>query len=707
MDYILWLKRNSLLLINLCVIGLMLWLTISFLALAIAEREQAVNLSLSIDSQYATYSATAAHLDQHVNAHSPKLSSDAIRTLFSAVDRQTARVTADQHSLSSIDQILALQTKLHDAIPQQQLTGLRRALVLSTLTSLSNALRYLPDKDAATVSGFQELLVELTQLRAQLAIGSSSDSAQAVMQERTDRIDLISTRVGLFSIVPIAHAADFTKALASMDELALAARLQLDELALAQFSVAKRNFAIDVGLLFMCFLITTTTILLNRRIKRLAYTDSLTGLENRLSLEHWLLKPFDINALTRNKQAMIFLDLNRFKAVNDTYGHEIGDDLLKVVGQRIKKVSPANAIVARIGGDEFGVLLREIDNEEQAMLQANTLVEAISKDINISGHIVSVGASAGVSICPDDCVCGLELLKNADMAMYNCKGDDTEGAFRYTPEMEQTYQHRLDLEHDLKSALDNDEFVLHYQPNVSINTGLVVGVEALLRWVHPEKGTLAAVEIIAMAEQLGLISEIDAWVVDTAVHQIAEFQRTQQSALRVAVNISSMQFSDQRFVELVNQSIESSGLGHQSLELELKEHLLMHDVQRAIAVVAELNSSGVNITIDDFGTGYSSLQYLPQLALTSLKIDSKFIAALDDVHAADSVANSIVHLAHLHSFETLAEKVETQTQIDKLHELGVNRLQGNYYSVPVPFDELGDVIARVEGRAIRDQGKAA
>jgi len=455
---------------------------------------------------------------------------------------------------------------------------------------------------------------------------------------------------------------------------------------------ATKNLIIDIFLVFVCLVVTVASVLINRRIKRHAYHDALTGLANRLCFES-VLKNSGSSATSRH--AVLFLDLNRFKAINDNYGHAVGDKLLIEVARRLTAQIRSTDLLARLGGDEFAVLMNNVTSSEVVEALALCLVEAIEQVVTIQNINLKVGASIGISIAPDDCEGGIDLLRNADVAMYYTKTNNHGKVFRFNQKIAKDYQNRLILEQDLKKGIENKEFHLVYQPKVCTLTGCVKSVEALVRWSHPTRGLVSPGEFVPVAEETGLMGVIGFWVLREACREVAALQKNGLPDLQVAVNISAQQFGDENFMNRVVGSIESQGISCSSLSLEVTESIVMTDVARVIEMLKSLQKIGIHIAVDDFGTGYSSLQYLQELPLNTLKIDRAFILALDNNDPNCSVANSIVQMATLFNLETVAEGVETVEQESKVRALGVDHIQGYYYSKPVLAKELPAVVAKI------------
>ena len=785
-----WSVRGNLMLVNLIVIGLVVWLTISFLSLAISQREQAAKFGLSVKTQTAIFDSTSAFSAERNEFQLSLLSVSArddtqIENLKSRVAQSRSASSALQVAVQN--QIREAETFKHIPATKSQLEGLisllysklseidtyrnlafkdlslsledRNQATADTLFDLHNAiiklsvrlmrkLQYLPEAKASSVAYFNVLLFDLTTINKNLTLKNAilnklllddrhnTAIARAQLQTLNSKIDqqlldlsahaqasLDNTNLHQKTLslekfynkeyrpVDLTVLGDSPLSQTSVDKsgwetsqnsIEKIIQSIFDEgsfhtklLAKKESERATRNLVIDVFLTLLCGLITVTSVLLNRRIKQLAYNDKLTGLPNRINFESAVLGASESTAQKNKKQAIIFIDLDRFKAINDNYGHAIGDELIKVVATRLQEECCSGELLARLGGDEFGVFINEVKSIEAVEALATRLLDIIKQDITIKELNLRVGASAGFSISPDDCPSGTDLLRNADIAMYHSKANKLEVVYRFNNTIATDYQHRLELELDLKRALERNEFTLCYQPKVCTSSGRVKGVEALLRWQHKERGFISPAEFIPIAEDIGLMGKLGNWVLNTAIKEIAELQRNEDYPLQVAVNISAQQFGDKKFLETVHEAVSTHGFSNYDLELEVTESLVMYDVKRVISLLSSLKSSGIRIAIDDFGTGYSSLQYLQELPLDTLKIDRAFILALDDSDPADSVANSIVQLATLFNLETVAEGVETDAQDYKIRSLGVDHIQGYRYSKPVPITELSQVISDI------------
>lgn len=425
-----------------------------------------------------------------------------------------------------------------------------------------------------------------------------------------------------------------------------------------------------------------------KRLVQLANYDSLTGLPNRTLFRDRLMHA--VAQAHRNNQlvALLFLDLDRFKFINDSLGHHAGDELLKGVSQRLLGNARDMDTVARLGGDEFTVILEGITNTEDATTVARKILEVMARPFNLDGHEVFVSPSIGIAIFPVDGQDIDELLKNADTAMYRAKEQGRNNYQFYTADMNAKAVEHLIMESSLRHALERDEFVLHYQPQIDLHSREITGVEVLLRWNHPELGLLYPNQFLSLAEDTGLIVSIGEWVLNTACAQAAQWQQNKLPLMRIAVNLSASQFRVNSLVETVAQALENSGLDACSLELEITEGFLMHDVEPAIEKLRELGRLGVQLAIDDFGTGYSSLSYLKQLPLRTLKIDQSFVRDISSDPDDAAIVEAVIALGQTLQLRVMAEGVETEEQINFLRTRGCDQAQGNLISPPLTTDDI-------------------
>jgi diguanylate cyclase (GGDEF)-like protein/PAS domain S-box-containing protein len=424
-----------------------------------------------------------------------------------------------------------------------------------------------------------------------------------------------------------------------------------------------------------------------QRIWHVAHHDALTGLPNR-TLLHDRLEQALAQALRDNHRVgVMFLDLDRFKSINDTLGHPVGDELLKQVAGRIEAAVRAVDTVSRLGGDEFIVILRELAGPDDAVLVAEKIVQTLAMPINAVGHELCVTPSIGISIFPDDGLEALQLMKNADTAMYHAKARGRNNFQFFAPRMNEEATRFFRLEHQLRHALDVGELVLHYQPQLRITETAVCGFEALVRWQHPESGLMPPAEFVPVAEETGLILPLGEWVLGEALRQNRLWQEAGYPQLPVSVNLSPRQFRQRGLVELVRCLLEDTGQPARLLELEITETSLMHDVDEALDTLRELSAMGVRLAIDDFGIGYSSLNHLKRFPVHRLKIDRSFVSDLGEDWGDAAIVSAIVSLARALNLETLAEGVESSAQVQTLLSYGCTRFQGNYFSVPLPASE--------------------
>lgn len=428
-------------------------------------------------------------------------------------------------------------------------------------------------------------------------------------------------------------------------------------------------------------------------LKHQATHDALTGLPNRLLLEEHLSTELARAQRGRLQTAVIFLDIDNFKRINESLGHAAGDTLLRYVAQRLRNCVRPNDIVARYGGDEFTILVSDLPNANAILTVLHKLREAFGAAIFITGQDVYATFSMGVSVYPNDGNNPETLLKNADTAMYRAKANGRNQYQFYAPEMNARGEELLALETDLRRALDRREFVLYYQPQLHLHTGKITGVEALLRWQHPERGLVSPDDFIPLLEETGLIVPVGQWVLSDACAQYRKFRTAEHEPLRMSINVSARQFRENTLLDRIQQAIRDEGVPPHHLELEITESTAMHDVQATSEILAALDALGVRLAIDDFGTGYSSLAYLKRFPLDVLKIDRTFIPDSPDDDTTSAIAEASISLGHKLGLEVIAEGVETMTQMSFLRTHGCDIIQGYYFSHPQPADRMVEFIA--------------
>ncbi|WP_338515830.1 EAL domain-containing protein [Erwinia aphidicola] len=437
----------------------------------------------------------------------------------------------------------------------------------------------------------------------------------------------------------------------------------------------------------------------NRELAQLALHDNLTRLPNRILLEDRLDQAINKASRENSKFALMFMDLDGFKAVNDAFGHHIGDSLLIAVTERMKEIVQGHHTLAHLGGDEF-VLLIEIEDPNDAATVADALVKAVERPFDISRYELVVSLSIGIAVFPGDGIDERELMFNADAAMYHTKNNGRNGHSFFQPSMNTIAQNQLQLINDLWLAKDNNELRLFYQPKFCAPRGPIIGFEALLRWQHPRRGLLAPDVFLPLAEKTGLIVTMGNWVIDEACRQLREWHLQGNTDWSVAVNLSALQFEQAGLVETVVNALETHRIPPELLTLEVTETTAMRDPDESVRILTELTELGVKASIDDFGTGYSSLLYLKRLPASELKIDRAFVNELQAQTEDATIVTAIVALAQTLNLKVVAEGVETAEQQQFLTGLGCNTLQGYLLGRPVPPEQVPDLKHFVESEGV-------
>lgn len=420
------------------------------------------------------------------------------------------------------------------------------------------------------------------------------------------------------------------------------------------------------------------------RADEIARQDPLTGLPNRLLLRERLKEA--LGRLHRNGEAcaVLLIDLDRFKPVNDTLGHPMGDALLNKVADRLRSTVRPTDTVARIGGDEFVILQTGVREASDTQALARRIVDLVGRTYMVDGHLLSIGASVGVALAPNDGADADKLLKNADLALYRAKLDGRATYRFFEPEMDMRMQMRRQLELDMRQALARREFQLHYQPQMQLEGNRLVGCEALIRWQHPVRGMVSPLDFIPLAEEIGLIVPIGEWVMRQACRDAV----TWPGLISVAVNVSPAQFKSERLVEMVMSALSASGLLATRLEVEITEGVLLQESEKTLQTLHRLRELGVRVSMDDFGTGYSSLSYLRSFPFDKIKIDRSFVKDLSDKRDGEAIIRAIAGLGKSLGMTTVAEGVETADQMERIRVEGCTDVQGYLISKPVPASEV-------------------
>lgn len=433
------------------------------------------------------------------------------------------------------------------------------------------------------------------------------------------------------------------------------------------------------------------------RAHHLAYYDPLTELPNRALLEERLMQAIGAAQHGGALVALLHLDLDRFKSVNDTLGYASGNRLLQAVAVRLTEQVRASDTIARFGGDEFAVLLTDVGNQKNVEQVAKKILDALAESFDLGGQEIFITPSIGIALYPADAENGDGLIRDADAAMSHAKGQGGNACLFYSSAMTGEESRRLVLETSLRRALEREEFVLHYQPQISLHSGRITGVEALLRWQHPEQGLVSPGEFIPLLEEIGLIVPVGEWVLRTACAQNQAWLNAGLPPVRVAVNLSARQFRQGGLADMVCQTLHESGMAPELLELEVTESILIQDLQATISTLHRLHAIGIQISIDDFGTGYSSLSYLKHLPISKIKIDRSFVRDICTDPDDAAIANAVISLGHSLKLRVIAEGVETLEQQEYLQAQACDEIQGYYFSRPLPAADFAELLRKTAG----------
>ena len=438
----------------------------------------------------------------------------------------------------------------------------------------------------------------------------------------------------------------------------------------------------------------------NKQMENLALFDSLTGLANRRLFMDRLNMSIQNSKRQGTSTALFILDLDQFKRINDTLGHQAGDQLLLVVADRLKACVREQDTVARLGGDEFTILLNDISDLNRIASIAEHVLSALKHPVKLGKHEVIISTSIGITIAPSDSNDANTLIKNADLALYAAKDNGRDGYHFFTEDLNVRANQLLLIENELRHAIANEDFYLEYQPQINLKTGEITSVEALIRWQHPERGDIPPIDFIPVAEETGLIVQIGEWVLRKACEEIQCLYESTGKSLRVAVNLSPRQFNDMKLVDSVSQAIRDHNLPAENLEIEVTESMLMGDIDSVVEKLNLIKSTGCTITIDDFGSGYSSLSYLRRLPVDILKVDREFVRDIPEDLSAMEIASAVIAVAHKLNLKVIAEGVEN---IDQRDFLVINRCdyaQGYFFSKPLTYDSLQDFFLSQDHAAV-------
>lgn len=450
---------------------------------------------------------------------------------------------------------------------------------------------------------------------------------------------------------------------------------------------------------------------IENEVRHLAFHDGLTGLPNRRLFRELAGHAIRQAWRSADKIGLLYLDLDNFNRINDTLGHSVGDQLLECVSDRLNGSTRSGDCVARpiegegqpaiarLGGDEFVVLVSQIHNAQELAIVAQRILDELAQPFVLGEHEVVVSASMGISVCPDDTRDVETLLRNADLAMYRAKTAGKNRYKFYTESMNANAFRRLQMESQLRKAVDQERLDVYYQPKIDLQTGRVTGAEALLRWTDPELGVVTPDEFIPLAEETGLISPIGTWVAQRACAQVRQWSESELGLRAIAINVSGIQFQDRHLARMLRNALEECRLDPSQLEVEITESTLMKDETRVVGILQEFRDMGLSVSIDDFGTGYSSLRYLREFPVDQVKIDRSFLRGVGTEAAADDLVSAIISMCKALRLKTVAEGVETECQLAFLRDHGCDEYQGYLFSPPIPADEFEKLVRAAHGES--------
>ena len=427
-------------------------------------------------------------------------------------------------------------------------------------------------------------------------------------------------------------------------------------------------------------------------LEQLAFYDPLTHLPNRTLFFDRFTQALSHAKRSKSIVALLSIDLDRFKKVNDSLGHDVGDLLLKEVSVRFSSFLRSGDTVARLGGDEFAIILSDNSTTYNVSIVAQKIIDTISEPFHLKNYTCSVGTSIGIAVYPSDGDDIEHLTKNADIAMYHAKNEGRNNYQFYSEDLNVNTIERMAFENELHKAIDNNEFILYYQPVYEAHTEKIVSMEALIRWRHPSRGLLLPGDFIPLAEETGYIKKIGIWVAQQACKQIKEWQKIGYEDIRVAINISAQQFSQNDGMKSISRIIQGEEISSGCLEIELTESCILENEDNAAETMQELRKFGIDHAIDDFGTGYSSLKFIKQLPINKIKIDRSFVKDITENKDDSAIVSAIIAMAHNLQLKVVAEGVETREQLEHLNNLGCNEIQGYFFSTPLPVEELEELL---------------